>query len=101
VGGDNAPDLFVVRPGNGSAMSGQQLAPAGVQADLSGQGWIERVPENLRPLLGQRSKTYMYARSPAHPPPRRAHKRSPGGDQMVHEGKQKESEQASPPARRT
>jgi raffinose/stachyose/melibiose transport system substrate-binding protein len=61
LGGGNAPDLFVVWPGNGSAMSVQQLAPAGVLADLSGADWIKNVPENLRPLLGNDGKTYMYS----------------------------------------
>jgi len=61
LGGGNAPDLFVVWPGNGSAMSVQQLAPAGVLADISDQTWIKNVPENLRPLLGNDGKTYMYS----------------------------------------
>ena len=61
LGGGNAPDLFVVWPGNGSAMSVQQLAPAGVLADISGQTWIKNVPANLRPLLGTDGKTYMYS----------------------------------------
>lgn len=61
IGGGNAPDLFVVWPGNGSAMSVEQLAPTGVLADLSGQGWIGDVPANLRPLLGAGGRTYMYS----------------------------------------
>jgi len=61
LGGGNAPDLFVVWPGNGSAMSVQQLGPSGVLADISGQGWIKTVPENLQPLLGSEGKTYMYS----------------------------------------
>jgi raffinose/stachyose/melibiose transport system substrate-binding protein len=61
LGGGNAPDLFVVWPGNGSAMSVQQLAPAGVLADLGTPGWVDNVPENLRPLLGSDDKTYMYS----------------------------------------
>jgi len=61
LGGGNAPDLFVVWPGNGSAMSVQQLAPAGVLADISDQSWIKNVPENLRPLLGNDGKTFMYS----------------------------------------
>jgi raffinose/stachyose/melibiose transport system substrate-binding protein len=61
LGGGNAPDLFVVWPGNGSAMSVQQLAPTGVLADISGQGWIETVPENLRGLLGAEGKTYIWS----------------------------------------
>jgi raffinose/stachyose/melibiose transport system substrate-binding protein len=61
LGGGNAPDLFVVWPGNGSAMSVQQLAPTGVLADISDQTWIKNVPENLQPLLGANGKTYMYS----------------------------------------
>src|SRR3954471_13072714 len=61
LGGGNAPDLFVVWPGNGSAMSVQQLAPAGVLADISDQTWIKNVPKNLQPLLGNDGKTYMYS----------------------------------------
>jgi raffinose/stachyose/melibiose transport system substrate-binding protein len=61
LGGGNAPDLFVVWPGNGSAMAGQQLAPTGVLADISDQSWIKSVPENLRPLLGDKGKTYMWS----------------------------------------
>jgi raffinose/stachyose/melibiose transport system substrate-binding protein len=59
LGGGNAPDLFVVWPGNGSAMAVQQLAPTGVLADISDQAWIQDVPENLRPLLGSGNKTYL------------------------------------------
>jgi raffinose/stachyose/melibiose transport system substrate-binding protein len=61
LGGGNPPDLFVVWPGNGSAMSVQQLGPAGVLADISGQSWIKTVPTNLQPLLGSGGKTYMYS----------------------------------------
>src|SRR3954451_8258825 len=61
LGGGNAPDLFVVWPGNGSAMSVQQLAPTGVLADISDQGWIKNVPDSLKPLLGDGGKTYMYS----------------------------------------
>jgi raffinose/stachyose/melibiose transport system substrate-binding protein len=61
LGGGNAPDLFVVWPGNGSAMSVAQLAPTGLLADISDQDWIQNVPENLRGLLGVDGKTYMYS----------------------------------------
>jgi raffinose/stachyose/melibiose transport system substrate-binding protein len=61
LGGGNAPDLFVVWPGNGSAMAVQQLAPTGVLADISDQEWISDVPENLRPLLGDGGKSYIWA----------------------------------------
>src|SRR5919198_2276690 len=52
LGAGNAPDLFVAWPGNGSAMSIQQLAPSGLVADVSDQSWIKQVPEGLKPLLG-------------------------------------------------
>lgn len=42
LGAGNAPDLFVSWPGNGSAMSVQQLAPAGLVADISRQDWSRR-----------------------------------------------------------
>src|SRR5439155_20593918 len=61
LGGGNAPDLFVVWPGNGSAMSVKQLAPSGLLADLSDQSWIKAVPGNLQPLLGDNGKTYMWS----------------------------------------
>jgi raffinose/stachyose/melibiose transport system substrate-binding protein len=61
LGGGNAPDMFVVWPGNGSAMAVQQLAPTGVLADLSGAPWIKTVPDQLRPLLGDKGKTYMWS----------------------------------------
>ena len=61
LGAGNAPDLFVSWPGNGSAMSVQQLAPAGLVADISGQGWIKSVPNGLKPLLGDKGKVYMWS----------------------------------------
>jgi raffinose/stachyose/melibiose transport system substrate-binding protein len=61
LGGGNAPDMFVVWPGNGSAMAVQQLAPAGVLADLSGESWIDPIPASLKPLLGDKGKTYIWS----------------------------------------
>jgi len=61
LGGGNAPDLYVVWPGNGSAMSVKQLAPTGLLKDLSSQGWISNVPAGQRPLLGVNGKTYMWS----------------------------------------
>jgi len=61
LGAGNAPDLFVAWPGNGSAMSVQQLAPAGLVADISDQPWIKPVPDGLKPLLGANGKTYMWS----------------------------------------
>src|SRR3954468_4423775 len=61
LGAGNAPDLFVAWPGNGWAMSVQQLAPAGLVADLSDQAWIKPVPDGLKPLLGANGKTNMWS----------------------------------------
>jgi raffinose/stachyose/melibiose transport system substrate-binding protein len=61
LGAGNAPDLFVDWPGNGSAMAVQQLAPTSLVADLSGQQWIKAVPNGLKPLLGDKGKTYMWS----------------------------------------
>jgi raffinose/stachyose/melibiose transport system substrate-binding protein len=61
LGGGSAPDLFVVWPGNGSAMSVQQLAPSGLLADISGQSWIGQVPDGLKPLMGTGGKTYIWS----------------------------------------
>jgi raffinose/stachyose/melibiose transport system substrate-binding protein len=61
LGGGNAPDMFVVWPGNGSAMAVQQLAPTGVLADISDQSWIKSVPPGVKPLLGYKGKTYIWS----------------------------------------
>jgi raffinose/stachyose/melibiose transport system substrate-binding protein len=61
LGTGNAPDLFVDWPGNGSAMSVQQLAPSGLIADISDQGWTKEVPDGVKPLLGADGKTYMWS----------------------------------------
>lgn len=61
LGTGNAPDLFVDWPGNGSAMSVQQLAPSGLVADISDQAWIKQVPAGVKPLLGADGKTYMWS----------------------------------------
>ena len=63
LGAGGAPDLFVVWPGNGSAMSVKQLAPTGLLADVSDQGWVKSIPEATRPLLGVEDKTYMWSPS--------------------------------------
>ena len=61
LGTGNAPDLFVDWPGNGSAMSVQQLAPSGLIADISDQSWTKQVPDGVKPLLGAGGKTYMWS----------------------------------------
>lgn len=57
----NAPDIHTVWPGNGSSMAMAQLAQANLLADISGQGWIDSIPENFRQLLGTDGKTLMWA----------------------------------------
>lgn len=63
LGAGGAPDMFVVWPGNGSAMSVKQLAPTGLLADLSDQDWVKSIPEGTRPLLGVGDKTYIWSPS--------------------------------------
>jgi raffinose/stachyose/melibiose transport system substrate-binding protein len=56
LGAGNAPDLFTVWPGNGSAMSVAQLSPANVLTDLTDQPWTDGIPDNFKPLLGTDGK---------------------------------------------
>src|SRR5256885_1998370 len=48
LGGGNAPDVHVVYPGNGSAMSMAQLSKAGLLTDLSGQSWTQKIPAGFK-----------------------------------------------------
>jgi raffinose/stachyose/melibiose transport system substrate-binding protein len=61
LGAGNAPDVHVVYPGNGSAMSMAQIAQAGLLADLSDQAWTKRIPAGLKPAFQQDGKTFIYA----------------------------------------
>lgn len=61
LGAGNAPDVFYAWPGNGSAMSTTQLAEAGLMEPLTGQEWVDRVPESLRQLLGHEGETYIWS----------------------------------------
>lgn len=61
LGAGNAPDLHVVYPGNGSAMSMTQIAEAGLLADLSAQAWTRTIPEGFKPAFQAGGKTYIYA----------------------------------------
>lgn len=45
LGGGNAPDLFYVFPGDGSALAMRQAADAGVLEDLSDRPWADQIPE--------------------------------------------------------
>ncbi|MEV5827019.1 extracellular solute-binding protein [Spirillospora sp. NPDC052242] len=61
LGAGNAPDVHVVFPGNGSAMSMVQISQAGLLADLSDQAWTKRIPETLKPAFQNDGKTFVYS----------------------------------------
>ncbi|MER6944146.1 extracellular solute-binding protein [Nonomuraea sp. NPDC000554] len=61
LGAGNAPDLHVVYPGNGSAMSMNQIAKAGLLADLSDQAWTKTIPTGFKPAFQSEGKTYIYS----------------------------------------
>ena len=61
LAGGNAPDVHVLYPGSGSAMSMVELAKAGLLADLSAQAWTKDVPENFHAAYRHEDKTYLYS----------------------------------------
>ncbi|WP_188195211.1 extracellular solute-binding protein [Nonomuraea sp. SYSU D8015] len=61
LGAGNAPDLHVVYPGNGSAMSMTQIAGAGLLADLSAQAWTKTIPAGFKPAFQLDGKTYIFS----------------------------------------
>lgn len=61
LGAGNAPDVHVVFPGDGSAMSMVQISKAGLLADLSDQDWTKRIPAGLKPAYQNGGKTYIYS----------------------------------------
>jgi raffinose/stachyose/melibiose transport system substrate-binding protein len=61
LGAGNAPDVHVVYPGNGSAMSMVQIAQAGLLADLSGQQWTQVIPAGLKSAFQLQGKTFIYS----------------------------------------
>ncbi|MFG2091530.1 MULTISPECIES: ABC transporter substrate-binding protein [unclassified Spirillospora] len=61
LGAGNAPDVHVVFPGDGSAMSMKQVSDAGLLADLSGQSWTKRIPAGLKPAFQNGGKTFIYS----------------------------------------
>lgn len=63
LGGGNPPDLHVVWPGNGSAMSMVQLAQANLLADLSDQPWADEIPENFRSVFTYEGATNFFSPS--------------------------------------
>lgn len=61
LGAGNAPDLHVVYPGSGSAMSMTQIGQAGLLADLSAQPWTQTIPAGFKPAFQLDGKTYIYS----------------------------------------
>jgi raffinose/stachyose/melibiose transport system substrate-binding protein len=61
LGAGNAPDIHVVYPGNGSAMSMAQIAKANLLADLSDQEWTKNIPGNFKNAFQSDGKTYIYS----------------------------------------
>jgi raffinose/stachyose/melibiose transport system substrate-binding protein len=61
LGGGNAPDVHVVYPGNGSAMSMAQLSKAGLLTDLSSQSWTQKVPAGFKGAFQSDGKTYIFS----------------------------------------
>ncbi len=61
LGAGNAPDIYAAWPGDGSSMATAQLAEADLMEPLTGQEWIESVPEGLRKLLGVDGETYLWS----------------------------------------
>lgn len=61
LGAGNPPDIHVVYPGDGSAMSMGQIVKAGLLADLSDQSWTKLIPKSLAPAFQVDGKTYIYS----------------------------------------
>ncbi|MFE7126453.1 extracellular solute-binding protein [Streptomyces sp. NPDC057617] len=61
LAGGNAPDVHVLFPGSGSAMSMVELAKAGLLTDLGDQKWTEGIPENFDAAYRYDGKTYLYS----------------------------------------
>ncbi|MDP9847445.1 extracellular solute-binding protein [Streptosporangium lutulentum] len=61
LGAGNAPDLHVVYPGSGSAMSMTEIAGAGLLADLSAQPWTKTIPAGFKPDFQLQGKTYVFS----------------------------------------
>jgi raffinose/stachyose/melibiose transport system substrate-binding protein len=61
LGAGNAPDVHVVYPGNGSAMSMVQVSEAGLLTDLSDQPWVDMIPDSFRPAFEKDGKVYLFS----------------------------------------
>lgn len=61
LGAGNAPDVHVVFPGSGSAMSMAEIADAGLLADLDDQAWTRSIPSSLDGAYKVDGRTYLYS----------------------------------------
>jgi raffinose/stachyose/melibiose transport system substrate-binding protein len=61
LGAGNAPDVHVVYPGSGSAMSMAEIARAGLLADLDDQPWTRSIPTSLDGAYKVDGRTYLYS----------------------------------------
>ncbi|MFI5757245.1 extracellular solute-binding protein [Streptomyces sp. NPDC051569] len=61
LAGGNAPDLHVLYPGSGSAMSMAELSRAGLLTDLSAQAWTRSIPRGFDAAYRSGGRTYLYS----------------------------------------
>ncbi|MGS2591696.1 extracellular solute-binding protein [Streptomyces hebeiensis] len=61
LAGGNAPDVHVLYPGSGSAMSMAELAKASLLTDLSAQPWTKGIPASFDAAYRRDGKTYLYS----------------------------------------
>ncbi|WP_433375472.1 ABC transporter substrate-binding protein [Actinoplanes sp. CA-142083] len=61
LNGGNAPDIHVLYPGSGSAMSTTDIAKTGLLADLSSQPWAANIPANLKSSFSYDGKVYLFS----------------------------------------
>jgi raffinose/stachyose/melibiose transport system substrate-binding protein len=61
LAGGNGPDVHVLYPGSGSAMSMIELSKAGLLADLGGQTWTKQIPKSFDAAYRSGGKTYLYS----------------------------------------
>jgi raffinose/stachyose/melibiose transport system substrate-binding protein len=60
LGSGTAPDLLTVWPGNGNPLALGQIAPAGYLVDLSGQPFVEEIPEAFEDVLFWDGKVWFF-----------------------------------------
>ncbi|MFI5890968.1 ABC transporter substrate-binding protein [Actinoplanes sp. NPDC051513] len=62
LNGGNAPDIHVLYPGSGSAMSTGDIGRTpGLLADLSGQSWTSLIPANLKSSFSYDGKVHLFS----------------------------------------